>query len=66
MEKKYKFVLGSMSDVEEKLDASFKVCFSDGFKRDENCVIDSTDKKRIILRYVTDEIIRNEFDFCEN
>ena len=66
IEKKYKFVLGSMTDVEEKIDASFKVCFSDGFKRENNSVVDSTDKKRVILRYVSDEIIREEFDFCEN
>lgn len=62
--KKYKFVLGSMTDIEEKLDASFKVYFSDGFKKDENCIIDATDKKRVILRYITDEIILKEFDFC--
>lgn len=66
VEKKYKFVIGAMTDVEEKIDVSFKVCFTDNFKREENCVIDSSDKKRVVLRYVTDEMIREEFDFCEN
>ena len=66
IEKRYKFILGSMTDVEEKIDASFKVCFTDDFKREENCIIDSSDKKRVVLRYVADEIIREEFDFCEN
>lgn len=64
--KRYKFVIGAMADVENKIDASFKVCFSDSFKQDQNCIIDATDKKRVILRYITDEIILNEFDFCEN
>lgn len=66
IEKKFQFVIGSMSDVGEKIDVSFKVCFTDDFKREENCIIDSSDKKRVILRYVTDEIIREKFDFCEN
>jgi ferredoxin len=29
-------------------------------------IIDSSNKKKVILRYVDDEIIINEFDFCEN
>ena len=66
VEKRYKFVIGSMTDVEEKIDVSFKVCFTDNFKREENCIIDSSDKKRVVLRYVTDEMISEEFDFCEN
>ncbi len=64
--KRFKFVIGAMTDIGEKIDASFKVCFTDSFKREENCVIDATDKKRVVLRYVTDEIIREEFDFCVN
>ena len=64
--KRQQFVIGAMTDVGEKLDASFKVCFTDNFKRDANCIIDSSDKKRIVLRYVSDEIIREAFDFCEN
>lgn len=64
--KRYKFIIGSMTDVEEKIDAAFKVCFSDGFKREENCIINAEDKKRVILRYVDDEIILAEFDFCQN
>lgn len=63
--KRYKFVIGAMTDIAEKIDASFKVCFSDSFKREENCIIDASDKKRVILRYISDEIIREEFDFCE-
>ena len=66
VEKKIKFVLGSMSDLEEKIDASFKVCFTNEFKRDENCVIDSSDKKRVVLRYVDGDTVKKEFDFCEN
>lgn len=64
--KSFKFILGSMADIEEKIDASFKVCFSDGFKTEENCIINAEDKKRVILRYVDDEIIMAEFDFCQN
>ena len=64
--KRYKFVLGSMNDLADKMEVSFKVCFTDEFKRDENCIIDSSDKKRVVLRYITDEDIRKEFDFCEN
>lgn len=64
--KKIVFVLGSMTDIGEKIDVSFKVCFSDNFKRNENYVIDSTDKKRVVLRYISDDNIREEYDFCEN
>lgn len=64
--KRFKFVIGAMTDIGEKIDASFKVCFTDSFKREENCIIDATDKKRVVLRYITDEIIREEFDFCQN
>ena len=65
VEKKYQFAIGSMSDIGEKIDVSFKVCFTDDFKREQNSIIDSSDKKKVILRYVTDETIRKEFDFCE-
>lgn len=64
--KRYKFVIGSMVDIGEKIDVSYKVCFTDDFKREEKCIIDSSNKKKVILRYVDDEIIINEFDFCEN
>ena len=64
--KRYKFVLGSMADIGEKIDVSYKVCFTNDFKRDENCIIDSTDKRKVVLRYVDDELIVKEFDFCEN
>lgn len=64
--KQFKFVIGAMADIEEKIDASFKVVNSNGFKRNENCIIDTTDKKKVILRYIDDENIRKEFDFCEN
>jgi len=64
--KRFKFVLGSMTDVGEKIDVSFKVCFTDDFKREESCIVDSTDKKRIVLRYIDNAIIEKEFDFCEN
>jgi hypothetical protein len=63
--KRYKFILGSMVDVGEKIDASFKVVLSDGFQRDKNCIIDTTDKKKVISRYVSDEKIAQEFDFCK-
>lgn len=65
-EKKYRFILGSMTDIEEKIDVSFKVCFTNDFKREENCIINSSDIKKVILRYVDDEMILAEFDFCEN
>ena len=64
--KQYKFIIGAMADVEDKIDASFKVVNSSEFKRNENCIIDTTDKKKVILRYIDDENIRKEFDFCEN
>ena len=54
-----------MVDVGEKIDASFKVVLSDGFQRDKNCIIDTTDKKKVISRYVSDEKIAQEFDFCK-
>lgn len=63
--KKYKFIVGAMSDVEEKLDVAFKVCLSDSFIRENNAIIDATDKKKAVLRYVSDENIRQEFDFCQ-
>ncbi len=63
--KRYKFIIGAMADVEDKIDASFKVVLSNEFKRNENCILDSTDPKKVISRYVNDEIIRKEFDFCE-
>lgn len=64
--KQFKFIIGAMADVEEKIDASFKVVNSGGFKRDKNCVIDTTEKKKVVLRYIDDENIRKEFNFCEN
>lgn len=64
--KKYKFVLGAMTDISEKTDAAFKVCLDDSFVNDNNAVIDATNKKKVILRYVDDENIRAEFDFCQN
>ncbi|MBO5716266.1 MAG: FtsQ-type POTRA domain-containing protein [Clostridia bacterium] len=64
--KQYKFIIGAMADVEEKIDASFKVVNSSEFKHNENCIIDTTDKKKVVLRYIDDENIRKEFDFCEN
>ena len=63
--KKFKFIIGSMADIDDKIDASFKVVLDDSFKRDKNCIIDATDKKKVVLRYVGDENIREEFDFCE-
>lgn len=65
-EKKYKFVLGAMTDMDEKIDASYKICFSDSFKMDEMCTINSSDKKRVIVRYIDETTLRAEFDFCEN
>ncbi len=63
--KKYKFVLGAMTDMSEKMDYAFKVCLSDSFEREKKAIIDATDKKKVILRYVNDEKIRQEFDFCQ-
>lgn len=63
--KKYKFVLGAMTDVAEKIDVSFKVCFDEGFIKENNAIIDATDKKKVVLRYVNDENISSEFDFCQ-
>lgn len=63
--KQYQFIIGAMADVEEKIDASFKVVNSNGFKRNQNCIIDTTDKKKVILRYVDEEKMQEEFDFCE-
>ena len=63
--KKYKFVLGAMTDISEKMDYSFKVCLDNSFEREKKAIIDATDKKKVILRYVNDENIRQEFDFCQ-
>ena len=63
--KKYKFVLGAMTDIEEKIEVSYKVCFRDDFDQEKNGIIDATDKKKVLLRYVNDEKIRSEFDFCQ-
>lgn len=64
--KSYKFVLGSMADIGEKIDNILKVVFSDTFNREENCVINATDKKNVVLRTLSEENILKEFDFCEN
>lgn len=63
--KKYKFIIGAMTDISEKMDAAFKVCLSDSFNKGNNAIIDASDKKKMILRYVDDENIRLEFDFCQ-
>ncbi len=63
--KKYKFVLGAMTDISEKIDVAFKVCLDDSFVKENNAVIDATDKKKVVLRYIDDENIRKEFDFCQ-
>lgn len=63
--KKYKFVFGAMTDISEKMDVAFKVTLSDSFKRENNAIIDATDKKKVVLRYVDDENLRLEFDFCQ-
>lgn len=63
--KKYKFIIGAMTDISEKMDAVFKVCSTDGFKAENNAIINATNKKEIALRYVNDEKIRQEFDFCQ-
>ena len=65
-EKKYKFVLGAMIDIDEKIEASFKVCFDNSFKMEEKCTVNSSDKKRVIVRYIDDATLMQEFDFCEN
>ena len=64
--KKYKFVLGAMTDISEMMDYAFKVCLDDSFDREKNAIIDVTDGQKVILRYVNDENIRKEFDFCQN
>ena len=64
--KKYKFILGAMTDISEKMDYAFKVCLDDSFDREKNAIIDVTDGQKVILRYVNDENIRKEFDFCQN
>ena len=63
--KKYKFVIGAMTDISEKIDAAFKVCLRDSFENEENAVINVTNKKKVALQYVNDEKIRLEFDFCQ-
>ena len=63
--KKYKFVFGAMTDIAEKMDVSFKVCFENSFDQENNGIIDATDKKKVLVRYVNDEKIRSEFDFCQ-
>ena len=61
---KYKFVVGAMTDISDKMDIAFKACISDSFKRENNAIIHATDNKKVVLRYVSDENIRQEFDFC--
>lgn len=63
--KKYKFIIGAMIDISEKIDVAFKVCLSNSFVNANNAIVDATDKKKVILRYVDDENIREEFDFCQ-
>lgn len=63
--KRYKFVLGSMADVEEKIDNILKVVFSDTFNREESCLIDATNKKNVVYRPLNQENILKEFDFCK-
>ena len=63
--RKYKFIVGAMSDISDKMDAAFKVALSDSFEQEKNAIIDATDKKKVVLRYVDDEKIRIEFDFCQ-
>ena len=63
--KKYKFLLGAMTDISEKIDVAFKVCLSDSFIKENNAIIDASDKKKVILRYVDDQNIQEEFDFCQ-
>lgn len=63
--KKYKFVLGAMTDVNEKMSYVFKVRLDDSFDKEKNAIIDVTDGKKVILRYVNDENISDEFDFCQ-
>ncbi len=65
VDKQYKFIIGSMTDISEKIDVAFKVCFSNSFVKENNAIIDATDKKKVTLRYVDDENIRLEFDFCQ-
>lgn len=64
--KKYKFILGAMTDLSEKIDYAFKVCLDDSFDKENNAIIDVTVGQKVILRYVNDENIRQEFDFCQN
>ena len=63
--KKYKFIIGSMTDISEKMNYAFKVCLEDSFDRNNNAIIDATYGKKVILRYVNDENICQEFDFCQ-
>lgn len=63
--KKYKFVIGAMTDVKDKMKSAFEIYLGDDFKKENNAVIDVTDKKKVFLRYVDDENIRAEFDFCQ-
>ena len=64
--KKYKFIIGAMTDVEAKIEKAFKVCFDDSFDRENNAIIDATNKQKIYSRNVNDENMRSEFDFCQN
>ena len=64
--KRYKFVIGSMADVEEKIENILKVVFSDTFNREESCLIDATNKKNVVYRPLDQENILKEFDFCKN
>lgn len=63
--KKYKFIIGAMSDIDEKLSTSYRVCLSDSFKRNECSEVNSTDRKRVFVRYIGKEDILKEFDFCQ-
>ena len=55
--KKYKLVIGSMADVEEKVENIFKVVFSDTFNRNQSCIIDATNKKNVVYGPLNEENI---------
>lgn len=65
VDKKHIFIMGSMTDIENKIEASFKVCFSDSLKHDKNYQIDATNKNKLVLAYKTEEYIRSKFNFCK-
>ncbi len=65
VDKKHIFIMGAMTDIGDKIDASFKVFFSESLKQDKNYQVDASNKNKLVLAYKSEEYIMSKFDFCK-